>query len=226
MDCTDSSGQAMVTSAPLPTGVSLTSLSLAPVQQNLRLHNLVSLTPQGLAVPISLTMMSTPSGTQPSIMTTPGSMIVSLDQSQPKEDENVTVTYATTPATVLMSTGATGNNVLSVPIGMAGSLGVHQLNAQFITSQLKQNTGQIRTTAPQVSLLQMSNTPTVPILRPLAPHTYASTSSSNTFTQMLTTPQMSPCLTPQQQLTNALKKQQQIQIGTPAKPQRKRPSKK
>lgn len=224
MDCTDTSTQSMATSAPLPTGVSLTSLSLAPVQQNLRLHNLVSLTPQGLAVPISLTMMSTPSGTQPSIMTTPGSMIVSLDQSQQKEDENVTVTYATTPATVLMSTGGTGSNVLSVPIGMAGSLGVHQLNAQFITSQLKQNSGQIRTTAPQVSLLQMSNSP---ILRPLAPHTYASSSSSNTFTQMINTPQTSSGLTPQQQLTNVLKKQ--VQVVTPTKPvraQTKRPIKK
>ena len=165
-------------------------------------------------------MMSTP-GTQPSIMTTPGSMIVSLDQSQQKDDENVTVTYATTPATVLMSTGAPGSNVLSVPIGMAGSLGVHQLNAQFITNQLKQNSGQLRGAAPQVSLLQMSSASNVPILRPLAPHTYAPTSTSNTFTQMLSTPHTSAGLTPQQQLTNALKKQQQIQIGAQKTPRKR-----
>ncbi len=212
----------------MPTGVSLTSLSLAPVQQNLRLHNLVSLTPQGLAVPISLTMMPTPSGPQPSIMTTAGSMIVSLDQTQQKDDDNVTVTYAATPTTVLMSTGSAGSNVLSVPIGMAGSLGVHQLNAQFITNQLKQNSGQIRATAPQVSLLQMSNTPTVPILRQLAPHTYAPTSSSTTFSQIQSSNTLPiAALTPQQQLANVLRKQaqqQQIQIA-PQKNQRKRQTK-
>src|ERR1700761_540290 len=103
----------MAANTSLPTGVSLASLSLAPIQQNLRLHNLVSLTPQGLAVPISLTMMTNPSGSQPSIMTTPGSMIVTLDQTQQKDDENVTVTYAAAPGTVLMSTGAAGSNVLS-----------------------------------------------------------------------------------------------------------------
>jgi hypothetical protein len=160
-------------------------------------------------------------------MTTPGSMIVSLDQTQQKDDDNVTVTYAATPTTVLMSTGSAGSNVLSVPIGMAGSLGVHQLNAQFITNQLKQSTGQIRATAPQVSLLQMSNTPTVPILRPLAPHTYAPTSSSTTFSQIQSSNTLPiAALTPQQQLANALRKQQQqqIQIAT-QKNQRKRQTK-
>ena len=92
----------MAANTSLPTGVSLASLSLAPIQQNLRLHNLVWLTPQGLAVPISLTMMTNPSGSQPSIMTTPGSMIVTLDQTQQKDDENVTVTYAAAPGTVLI----------------------------------------------------------------------------------------------------------------------------
>lgn len=218
IDSSEATHQSITSSTPLPTGVSLTSLSLAPVQQNLRLHNLVSLTPQGLAVPISLTMMSTPSGQQPSIMTTPGSMIVSLDQTQQKDDENVTVTYAATPTTVLMSTGTAGSNVLSVPIGMAGSLGVHQLNAQFITNQLKQSSGQIRATAPQVSLLQMSN---APVLRHLAPHTCAPTCSSTTFSQMQTSnTQQITALTPQQQLTNALRKL------APQKNQRKKQTKK
>ncbi|CAG2102136.1 unnamed protein product [Medioppia subpectinata] len=228
IECADTSHQTVSTATPLPTGVSLASLSLAPVQQNLRLHNLVSITPQGMAVPISLTMMPTATGAQPSIMTTPGSMIVSLDQSQQKDDDHsgVSVTYATAPTTVLMSTGSAGNNLLSVPIGMTGSLGVHQLNAQFI-NQLKHNSGQIRTTGPQVSLLQMSSAPSVPLLRPLAPHTYAPSSSTTTFTQIQSNLMSGPTLTPQQQFTNVLKRQvQQTQQLAPQKTPRKRATKK
>ncbi|XP_054161606.1 transcription factor SPT20 homolog isoform X2 [Oppia nitens] len=228
IECTtDGNHQSITTSTPLPTGVSLASLSLAPVQQNLRLHNLVSLTPGGLAVPISLTMMPTASGTQSSIMTSAGSMIVSLDHTGQHKEDNVTVTYAAAPTTVLMSTGAPGSNVVSVPIGMAGSLGVQHLNAQII-NQLKQNTGQIRTAGPtQVSLLQMSNTSTVPLLRPLAPHTYAPSSSNTTFTTIQSIPHSTPTLAAQQHFTNALRKQvQQTQQIAPQKPQRKRQTKK
>lgn len=213
----------------MPTGVSLASLSLAPVQQNLRLHNLVSITPQGY-VPISLMMTTPPSGQQPALMTTtPGSMIVSLDQNRLQKDDDVScgqVTYATTPTTVLMSAGNVNNNVLSVPIGVAGSLGVH---TQFITNQMTKATGQqikAPVNTPQVSLLQMATPQTVTtgthVLRPLAPHTIAPAISGATLAQTQTQ------LIPQQQIIRRPQQQQpqQIQFINQAKPARKRMPKK
>ncbi|RWS26332.1 transcription factor SPT20-like protein [Leptotrombidium deliense] len=86
---------AVTTTTTLPSGINLANLNLASVQ-NLRLHNLVSLTnvqgvPQGIALPISLAMMpttaTTASGTsvpihsQPTtaFMTSSGNMIVGIE---------------------------------------------------------------------------------------------------------------------------------------------------
>ncbi|RWS14581.1 transcription factor SPT20-like protein [Dinothrombium tinctorium] len=84
----------VTTTTSLPSGINLANLSLASVQ-NLRLHNLVSLTnvqgvPQGIALPISLTMMPTTAAAgnasvslhnQPTtaFMTSSGNMIVGIE---------------------------------------------------------------------------------------------------------------------------------------------------
>ncbi|XP_076343586.1 transcription factor Spt20 homolog [Tachypleus tridentatus] len=187
-----------LTSPPgnIGTSVNLAGLGLA---QNLGLSNLVTLTgvgiPQGLSVPISLTVVTTNHtsvtsaagvfvsglGNQETTVNTSTNITPSSNSSKSSgltkqisdEPSSTAIPVCLGSSTMIVSSGmvnpaSAGTNILSVPFGVAGSLNTQNLAAQFMASSFKPSPQGLRTSTP-MSLLQVSSSQQpIPLLqRPL-----------------------------------------------------------
>ncbi|XP_013785492.1 transcription factor SPT20 homolog [Limulus polyphemus] len=189
-----------LTSPPgnIGTSVNLAGLGLA---QNLGLSNLVTLTgvgiPQGLSVPISLTVVTTNHtsvtsaagvfvsglGNQETTVNTSTNITPSSNSSKSSgsikqisdEPSSTAIPVCLGSSTMIVSSGmvnpaSAGTNILSVPFGVAGGLNTQNLAAQLMASSFKPSPQGLRTSTP-VSLLQVSSSQQpIPLLqRPLGP---------------------------------------------------------